>query len=503
MTDHDAFLGLEPAGLWAHFSAIAGIARPSGRESAIADWIAGWAETRGFPVRRDSVGNICVSVPATEDMPGARVVALQAHLDMVCVRAENAASDPAAGKIEIVHDGEWIAASHSTLGADNGIGIAAAMSLAESKVIPHGPLELLFTVEEETTAKGADGLDPSLIQADVMLNLDAESSGVLMIGCAGSAWTVLHWPAPREPVPEDWRAVQIVLSGLRGGHSGLDIGKNRLNAIKGIVSVIRCVSESVPIRLCRLEGGDAFNAIPIRALAIIGFPGAMASECAGSILAAQSHLATRYSATDPELCTSQTTVDPRGLKSWSEGDGDRLLDLLSVVPSGVLALEQDAPDQVETSNNVGIVTERGDVIEVHSLARSSVASALEETLASIESAARLAGAEFTIIPPVVPPWRVAPDSAAQAVVQEAYRDLFGREPRLVTVHAATESAIILQRIPRLDIVSLGPEIQHAHMPGERVNIPSVIQFYDLICEVVMRLASSSVGGRVAGGSSVR
>ncbi|MCJ7569472.1 MAG: M20/M25/M40 family metallo-hydrolase [Anaerolineales bacterium] len=196
MISKDPFAGLEPAVLWTHFANIVNIPRPSGQESAIAEWLVNWADTHGFSFRHDTAGNICIYVPASQDMSGSVTVALQAHLDMVCVRAENSTSDPSIGNIEICREGEWIVAPNSTLGADNGIGIAAAMCVAENGVLPHGPLELLFTVEEETTGKGAEELDPSLVHAEVMLNLDTETSGVLPIGCAGGALTVISWPTP-------------------------------------------------------------------------------------------------------------------------------------------------------------------------------------------------------------------------------------------------------------------------------------------------------------------
>ena len=488
MAPRDVLAGLDPPALWAHFSNITAIPRRSGQEAAIAEYIAHWAVSYGFPSRRDAPGNICVYVPPSKESPGPRTVALQAHLDMVCIRAEKAASDPAAGSIEIVREGQWLVAPNSTLGADNGIGIAAAMSIAESEDAPHGPLELLFTVEEETTGKGADGLDPSLIQAKVMVNLDAETSGVLDIGSAGSKWVGLRWPAPPESIPRSWLVVDIALSGLCGGHSGLEIGRNRLNGIKGIVWTIRRIPRDITFRLCAIEGGDACNAIPMRAHATIAFPPAERPNLEKHLAAAGSALKTRFAQTDPGLSLSMESIASQEAKCWSEESCARLLDLLAVVPSGVIAMEQVAPDIVETSNNLGIVALKVEGLEIDCLSRSSVAAALEEAITSIESAARLAGADFTHSSRGLPPWRVASDSAALATVQAAYRDLFSRDPRLVTVHAGVESGLIQQRIPGLQIVSLGPDIQGAHTVGERVNIASVVDFYNLLTEVVQRLA---------------
>jgi dipeptidase D len=489
MKSKNAFAGLEPAALWAHFSHITEIPRPSGQESAIAEWLANWASTQGFSSRRDTAGNICIYIPASLDSLASRTVALQGHLDMVCVRSDNSTSEPSMGRIDILREGDWIVAPDSTLGADNGIGIAAAMCLAENKVTPHGPLELLFTVEEETTFKGADELDPGLTQAKVMLNLDSETGGELLIGCAGSIWSVLRWPVPAQPTPDGWLVADIALSGLSGGHSGNDIHKNHLNAIKGMVWLVRRLIKDFPSCLCALEGGDAFNAIPIRAHATISFPPTEAHSLEVALAAAHSRLARRFSLTDPGLSLSTANIDLQGIKCWSDESRDRLLDLLTAVPSGVVAMEQHAPCFVETSNNLGIVALRDDVLEVHCLSRSSVADAQEETVASIESAARLAGAEFAVVPPVLGPWRLPSDSALLAVVQAAYQDLFRREPTLATIHAGLECGSIQQRIPGLNVLSLGPEIHQAHRPGERVNISSVVEFYALLCEVVRRLAA--------------
>jgi dipeptidase D len=489
MTSKDAFAGLEPAALWTHFSRITEIPRPSGGESAIAEWLADWARAQGFSSRRDTAENLCIYVPASMDAPASRTVALQAHMDMVCVRAHDSTSDPTIGNIEILREGNWIVSPESTLGADNGIGIAAAMCLAESKVVPHGPLELLFTVEEETTFKGVDELDPHLIQAKVMLNLDSETARELYIGCAGAIWTVLRWPAPTQLTPEGWLAAEIALSGLSGGHSGIDIHKNHLNAIKTMVWLVRKLAKDITLCLCALEGGDAINVIPIGAHAIISFPPSEVHSLEAALADARSRLSSRFSLTDPELSLSTANIDLQGIKCWSDESRERLLDLLTTIPSGVVAMEQHAPHMVETSNNLGIVALRNDVVEVHCLTRSSVADAQEETVASIESAARLAGAEFAVVPPITNPWRLRSDSVLLAVVQATYQDLFHRGPTLATTHGVVECGTIQQRISGLEVLSLGPEIHHAHRPGERVNIPSVVEFYTLLCEVVRRLAA--------------
>lgn len=494
MHNREALAGLEPAALWAHFAEIAAIPRPSGQEAAATAWLNEWAQRRGFAARQDAAGNLCIRVPASPGAAKTPAVALQAHLDMVCVRAEGGASDPAAGRIEIAREGEWIVAPESTLGADNGIGIAAALCAAESEAVRHGPLELLFTVQEETSFGGADALDPALVSARLMLNLDAESISDLWIGCAGAGWSVLHFPLPEQAVPQGWPVAQIALAGLTGGHSGIDIARGRLNAIKALVSLLRALAGRGPVRLCALEGGAAINAIPIHARAAIALPAPDAAALESWLKSARADLQARVAASDPGLSLTCAWDPPAPPACWGEPRQARLLDLLERLPSGVLAMEQQAPDLVETSSNLGIVAAKDGRLEVHSLSRSSFPEALRATLASIEALAREAGAEFSIVPPVTPAWRADPDSPLLRTLQQAYRDLFQREPGLGTVHAALECASFQQRLPGLDVVAIGPDIRRPHMPGERVSIPSVRMFYDLLAEVLGRLASGRAPG---------
>ena len=488
MTSKDPFAGLEPPALWQHFAELVNIPRPSGGEAAVAEWITNWAAKNKFSHRRDSAGNICVYVPASQGLSDASRIALQTHLDMVCVAAENSTSDPEGGKIKIIRDGDWIEAPESTLGGDNGIGITAAMTLAEDDNLHHGPLELLFTVEEETTGKGALELDPSLIKAGMMLNLDWEDRD-LIIGCAGGIISLIRWPVPTEPIPEAWSVVIFSLGGLTGGHSGLEIEKNRLNAIKGIVWLIQRISGKIPFRLCELSGGDAMNAIPIRAQTILAVPPKELPALEEMVTSAFEDLKDRFSHTDPDLALTQSPIDDQGIACWSEEQSSRLVDLLSIIPSGVIAMEQIAPHLVETSNNLGVVQVKDNTLEMECFIRSSVWDAQEQAEASLESAARLAGAEFRSDPNKVPPWRISLDSPLLSIAQDSYRDLFQSEPLLATTHGCAECGIIQEHLPGLDVISLGPVIQNAHKPGERVSISSVAEFYQLLAEIIKRLSS--------------
>jgi dipeptidase D len=488
MISKDPFIGLEPTVLWKHFAEIVSIPRPGGQEAAVTEWLTNWAGKHDFSHRLDSAGNICIYVPASQGLADSPTIALQGHLDMVCIAAENSTSDPGAGKIDVIHDGDWIVAPDSTLGADNGIGITAAMALAEDGNLPHGPLDLLFTVEEETTFKGAFELDPSMIKADVMLNLDGES-GELIIGCAGGIVSLIKWPIPIEPIPEDWTVVNISLTGLTGGHSGLDIEKNRLNGIKGIVWLIQKIKGEVPVCLCELSGGDAVNAIPIHAQTTIAVPQKELHHLEEIVTSTAEGLADRFSLTDPDLTLSRTIIDDPGITCWSDEQCNRLVDLLSTIPSGVIAMEHTSPHLVETSNNLGVLEVRDNTFEIVCLIRSSVWDAQEQVVASIESAARLAGAEFIPAKNPISPWRIPNDSALLSIAQASYRALFQQAPPLATVHGGLECGSIQEHLPELDIISLGPVIQNAHKPGERVSISSVAEFYQLLSEIIKRVSN--------------
>jgi len=487
MTSKDPFSGLEPAELWQHFAELVKIPRPGGQEAEVREWIRSWAEKYNFSHLQDTTGNICVYVPASEGMNGSQTIAFQTHMDMVCTVSENSSSDPEAGKIKVIRDGDWIIAPESTLGADNGLGLTAAMALAENKNLARGPLELLFTVEEETTFKGALELDPSLITAKVMLNLDGDDRE-LTIACAGTIESLIYWPAPTQLVPEDWQTYKISLTGLRGGHSGSDIQLNCLNGIKGIVWLVQKIAGMMDFRLCGLTGGDASNAIPLHAQTIIAVPPNEIPNFEQTLSSAVSSLATQFSLTDPDLAVSKTTLDNQDIKCWNEELASRFIDLLSLIPSGVIAMERKSPHLVETSNNIGYIKMKEEKLEIICLTRSSAQDAQDQVEASLESAARLAGADFIPDTEKTLPWRIPIDSPLVTIAQTTYHDLFEKELPLVSVHACVECGAIQEHIPGLDIISLGAVIQNLHKPGERVSISSVSEFYEYLCELVMRLS---------------
>jgi dipeptidase D len=408
---------------------------------------------------------------------------------MVCVREEGSPSDPARGEILAVRDGEWLMAKGSTLGADNGIAIAAMMHLAEAPGEVHGPLDLVFTVLEETTSGGADMLDPSLIRSKVMLNLDSEDEGVLVVGSAGCIWSVVRWSAPLEALPDGWSALEVALRGAQGGHSGTDIGKQRLNAVQGLARLLEKAAADDPFSISALKGGDAPNAIPREARAILSVPEKAIERFRKALAGAQDDLTREFSAIEPELTMRMHAPGRSPSSGFKPADSRRLVDMLTVIPCGVLAMDRRFPGLVATSSNMGVLSTDGATVSVESFSRSSTMPTLHEVVDRIRAAARLGDAEFAVVPPEGPAWELDSESRALAAAQATYRRLFGADLRLLAVHGFLECALIKKQIPGLDIVSIGPEIRDAHKPGERVHVGSVERFFRFLSELVSDFAS--------------
>ena len=480
---------LEPHACWRHFEALTRLARPSRHEEPVIEHVRSWAGRRGFALDQDAARNLVVHVPATAGRESAPVVILQGHLDMVCEREPDTPNDPAAGRIELLRDGDWLTAAGTTLGADNGIGIAAMLALAEDAAAAHGPLELLMTVVEEVgiAGEGASGLDPSLISGSILLNLDSEEDGRLTVGSASSTDSSIVVEQPRETRPPGSVAFSVAVSGGLGGHSGTDIAHGRANAIKVLARVLGETLRKVPFRLTSLDGGKSWNAIPRAAVAVCS----LSAEHEGDFLAAVDTAATvitdHYSRTDPNVTVTHAPADGAG-DAWTEAGTAGLLDLLAVVPSGPLAMSADFPGLVETSTSLGEAATEAGGLRLHHMTRSSNGSAVPEVLAALEGAARLAGGSFEV-QQSDPAWRPDLDSPALAAAGRVYERLFGTPPIVTAVHAWLETAVIGERVGGLDMVSFGPQIEAPHSPDERVSIPTVERFWRLLVAIVDELSA--------------
>jgi len=480
------FTKLEPGLVWSHFLALTGIPRPPKQEEAAREHVLTWAAGAGFETAVDDAGNAVVHVPSSADRAHAPTVVLQAHLDMVCERDPDSPYDPREGRIDVVLDGDWVLAEGTTLGADNGIGVAAAMAVADDAELSHGPLELLFTVSEEQGLTGAKELDPALVAGRLLLNLDGTSDEAITIGCAGSTHTFTRLRLPLEPPPAGHVALEVALSGVRGGHSGGDIARGRANAIKALGRVLSRAYEQAPFRLARLDGGVSRNAIPREARAAI----AIAPEAEPALREAAERelcrLHEQYAGTDDAVSLS---IERVGAASAADQiAAARALDLLAAIPTGVVAMNAGLPGTVETSTSLNVASTDNDVLTLASMTRSANAAALDDVVATIEAAARLAGAEVEIVRSY-PPWRPDLDSALLASAQRTYARLFGTEAGLEVVHGGLECAVIADKLPGVEMISLGPEIVGPHAPGERLSVSGTQRFYRLLGALLDDLSS--------------
>jgi dipeptidase D len=489
-TKESVLTGLEPRSFWGHFEALTRVARPSRHEEPAIEHVRAWAEKQGFEVRQDAGRNVVIGVPATPGREGAPTVVLQGHLDMVCERDPSSPNDPTEGRIELLRDGDWLTADGTTLGADDGVAIAAMMALVEDESLPHGPLELLMTVAEEVGLEGANALDPALVTGSILINLDSEEDGRLTVGCAGSTDTWVRIEGSREQPADGAVTLAVTVSGGKGGHSGTGIALGTSNAIKVLGRALREALATVPFRLVSFSGGKSRNAIPREATAVCSVPRDDERAFRDAIATAAETIRDAFAKTDAGVSIDVAAADAAE-EPWTDSATASLLDAVALVPTGPLALSPDFDDLVETSTSLGEATTEGDRLTLHSLSRSSNDSALPEVIAGLDAVARLAGGTLEV-KPNYPGWRPDLDSRALASAKSVYERLFGEPPIVTAVHAGLETAVIGGKVAGLDMLSLGPQIEFPHSPDERVSIPTVERFWQLLVAVVDEL---SVPGR--------
>lgn len=478
------FAGLSPDIVWKHFASLCATPRPSKGEGPLRDALLPWARGRGLAATVDAAGNLILKKPATPGREGAPGVILQGHLDMVCQKNAGSAHDFSRDPVVPARRDGWLVAEQTTLGADNGVGVALILAALEDDSLVHGPLEALLTVDEEAGMGGARGLPPGLLDGRLMLNLDTEDWGDFYLGCAGGLDVDVRRAATPEPAPAAHRFVRIALGGLRGGHSGVDIHEERGNAIKLLVRVLKRLAARTPFRLAALAGGTARNALPREAVATLALPAAddaldgwlaaMADELRDELAGVDEGLTLRA-----EPCAAAPVLAAAEQALW--------LSALHAAPHGVRRMSRRLPGVVETSNNLGIVDLRADGGFAHFMVRSLVDRAGVALADEIVSLFALAG-----IPAVqsgfYPGWAPNPGSPLLAVCQSVYRREFDGESRVRVVHAGLECGIIGEKYPGLDIVSFGPTIRGAHAPGERVEVAAVARCWHLLTAILAELS---------------
>lgn len=480
-------LEFEPKLLWNHFNEIRKIPRCSGHERAAADYVISVAKAHGYDYKQDSVGNVVIRVPATPGHEKASTIILQGHLDMVCEKNSDVDFDFSKDAIQLRLDGEWLMAQGTTLGADNGVGVAAALAVLEDNSIVHGPLELLFTIDEETGLTGASQIGEGMLTGKTLLNLDSEDDGVFFIGCAGGENTHAKFKKDLQSGEPAGEIIKITVKGLKGGHSGLDINLHRGNAILFVARMLWTTARQIPFELIAFEGGDKRNAIPREASAEVSVPKGKVEVFKQILNKVFDDLKGEYGLVEENMDWSSETLAKASGKAITPDLQKRLLNFLLAVPHGILEIHPKIEGLVETSNNLATVHFLDNEIEVALSSRSSINSALHFVSQKLRALCELADA-MAEQPPGYPGWTPNLDSPILQIAKETYNKLFGHEPKMEAIHAGLECGILSEKYPGLDMVSFGPEIQHPHSPDERVSIPTVKKFYTLLSEILKTLA---------------
>jgi dipeptidase D len=473
---------LAPVEVWKHFHTLTGIPRPSKKEARIIETIKQFGESLGLETIVDEVGNVIIKKPATPGMENRKTVVLQGHLDMVPQKNSDKVFDFEKDPIQALVDGDWVTADGTTLGADNGIGVAATMAVLESGTLVHGPIEALFTVDEETGMTGAFGLKPGLLNGDILINLDSEDEGELYVGCAGGVDVSARKRYIPEEVPGGYQAYEVHVKGLKGGHSGLDIPKGRANANKLLFRFLMQAESDLHIRLASAEGGDLRNAIPRESHAAILVTRASAGEFETLVEHYQDMYRKEFAETEPDLAFSCGKTDTPGDMIPVE-EQRKFIRAIFACPNGVQRMSQSMPGLVETSNNLAVVRITGGEFQALNLTRSSVDSAQEATAWRIAGLFQLIDANVELTGSY-PGWKPNTDSPILKVCQEVYEKNFGKVPEIKAIHAGLECGLLGGVYPNLDMISFGPTIRFPHSPDEKVEIATVKLFWDFLTAIL-------------------
>jgi dipeptidase D len=471
-------LKLEPKQVWKYFHEITQIPRPSRYEQKMIEYMSEFSKKHNLESFVDKVGNVIIRKPATKGMENRQGVILQAHLDMVPQKNSDKKHDFQKDPIETVIDGEWVRANGTTLGADNGIGVASAMAVLASKDIVHGPIEALFTIDEETGMTGVFGLEKGLLKGDILMNLDSEDEGELYVGCAGGVDVSITKDYAEEPSPKGTVAYKIIAKGLKGGHSGVDIALGRANSNKIMFRFLMQAEADFGIRLAEAAGGDLRNAIPRESYSVVLVPEIKAAEFEKFVHGYEKMYQAEFSDTEPDLKFILEKTSVPG-KVMNQGEQYRIIRAVFVCPNGVIRMSQAMKGLVETSNNLAIVKCLNGKFEAYNLCRSSVDSAKEANAWKIAAVFHLINADVKL-EGGYPGWKPNMKSPILQTMSNVYKDIFGNIPERKAIHAGLECGLIGGVYPNLDMISFGPTIRYPHSPDEKVNVASVVKFWDFL-----------------------
>ncbi|MDD4383616.1 MAG: aminoacyl-histidine dipeptidase [Bacteroidales bacterium] len=478
----NSITNLEPKIVWKHFHSLTQIPRPSKHEKAAVDFVINFGKKLGLETIVDEVGNVIIRKPATAGMENRKGIILQGHLDMVPQKNSDKKHDFTKDPIEAYIDGEWVTANGTTLGADNGIGVAAAMAVLEDKSLVHGPIEALFTIDEETGMTGAFNLKPGVLKGDILINLDSEDEGELYVGCAGGLDANIQLKYKEEKSPENYQFSKLSVIGLRGGHSGMDISSGKANSIKLLFRFLRYAEKEFGIRISSIDGGSLRNAIPREAFVVLGVSKSNFSALEMAIKEQLKVYKDEFSAVEPDLDFTVQKVDtPKSVIDSKAQWG--IIRAVFGCPNGVIRMSDSMPGLVETSTNLARVYSENGIIYAQCLLRSSVDSSKEALAEKMASVFELAGAdiEFT---GAYPGWKPNMNSSILKVMSNVYSKNWGKIPEIKAIHAGLECGILGGVYPNFEMISFGPTIRYPHSPDEKVKIDTVDMFWKFLVQVL-------------------
>ncbi|MCG3760293.1 aminoacyl-histidine dipeptidase [Vibrio cincinnatiensis] len=473
---HSEISKLSPSPVWQFFDKICSIPHPSKHEEALAQFIVDWATNQGLNVRRDPTGNVFITKPATLGMEHKKGVVLQAHIDMVPQKNEDTVHDFTQDPIQPYIDGEWITAKGTTLGADNGIGMATCLAVLASNDIKHGPLEVLLTIDEEAGMTGAFGLQAGWLEGDILLNTDSEQEGEVYMGCAGGVDAALSFDIQREDQPAGFVTRQLTLKGLKGGHSGCDIHTGRGNANKLLIRFLSEHAQALDLRLIEFRGGSLRNAIPREAFVTVALPAEKVSQLDKQFTTYSELLKTELGKVETDIIIFNKAVDTT-YPIFTLHSQQRFIAALNACPNGVIRMSDEIDGVVETSLNVGVITTEESQVKVLCLIRSLIDSGRSQVQSMLSSIAELAAAHITFSGGY-PGWKPDADSEIMHIFRDIYQDLYGHKPNIMVIHAGLECGLFKKPYPEMDMLSFGPTIKFPHSPDEKVKIDTVALFWE-------------------------
>jgi len=473
---------LEPKLVWKHFDEIRKIPRCSKHEEKIRKYIVDFAEKHGLESKTDETGNVVVLKPASSGMEKNPVVILQGHMDMVCEKNSDVEHDFTKDPIKLKREGDILTADGTTLGADNGIGLAISLAILEDKTLKHGSIEALFTVDEETGLTGAFAMESDMLTGKIMLNLDSEDFGIITVGCAGGGDSKIELPVETKSVNGNMTSINIKVSGLRGGHSGVDIHEQRGNAVKLLTRMLWKTKDDYKFYISEIKGGDKHNAIPREAYAKISIGKSEKDKFITTLKKEEKDIFEEIKPIDPKFKVDFEDADKIKTTMTDKSQND-LLNLLHGLPHGVEKYSYDIPDLVETSTNLATVAFNDKHVQIGMSTRSSIKSALQDLRDRIRAAAELSGAKVKEEKPY-PGWKPNLDSKILALSKKIFKEMYGKEPKVEAVHAGLECGIIGEKFPGMDMISIGPTIKYPHSPEEQIHISTVDKFYKYVLKIL-------------------